>query len=55
MAKHGSPEVDKRDPRVAEIFTWVEAQYQTGRITAMAPEELMDQMVLHFPNMAFRS
>jgi isopropylmalate/homocitrate/citramalate synthase len=49
LAKHGLPEVDKRDPRVAEIFAWVEAQYQTGRITAIAPEEMLEQMRIHFP------
>jgi len=49
LEQHGLPGVDKRDPRVAEIFAWIEAQYQTGRITAMSPEEMMEQMTIHFP------
>jgi len=44
----GRDPVDKRDPRVAEIFEWVEAQYDAGRVTSISPEEMMDQFDLHF-------
>jgi isopropylmalate/homocitrate/citramalate synthase len=48
LARRGLPPVDKRDPRVAKIFAWVEQQYEAGRITAMSPEELKEQFSVHF-------
>ncbi len=52
LKKRGQMPVDKRDPRVANMFEWVEAQYADGRVTAMSPEELMTQFNLHFTNVA---
>jgi isopropylmalate/homocitrate/citramalate synthase len=49
LAKRGFPSVDKRDPRVAKIFEWVEDQYATGRVTSISPEEMMAQFTMHFP------
>jgi isopropylmalate/homocitrate/citramalate synthase len=40
--------VDKRDPRVAKMFEWVEQQYEDGRITAISPEEMEEQFRVHF-------
>ncbi len=52
MQKRGLPPVDKRDPRVAKIFEWVEEQYNDGRITAISPEEMSVQFKAHFPDKA---
>ncbi len=54
MQKLGKPTLDKRDPRIAKIFEWVEEQYQDGRITAISPEEMNIQFKKHFgaPDMA---
>jgi isopropylmalate/homocitrate/citramalate synthase len=48
LEKRNQPPVDKRDPRVAAIFEWVEAQYDNGRVTAISPEEMMQQFELYF-------
>jgi isopropylmalate/homocitrate/citramalate synthase len=50
LEKRGKPRVDKRDPRVAEIFSWVDQQYEQGRVTAISPEEMMEQFNKHFDN-----
>lgn len=42
------PTVEKRDARVAKIFEWVEQQYKTGRVTAISPEEMLEQFTLQF-------
>jgi isopropylmalate/homocitrate/citramalate synthase len=52
MQKRGLPPVDKRDPRVAKIFEWIEEQYNDGRITAISPEEMSVQFKAHFPDKA---
>ncbi len=49
MQKKGLPLVDKRDPRVAKIFEWIEEQYEHGRVTSISPEEMMGQFINHFP------
>ena len=51
MRRRGLPPLDKRDPRVAAIFEWVEAQYNAGRETAMSPEEMMAQFKINFPEL----
>jgi isopropylmalate/homocitrate/citramalate synthase len=48
LEKRGRPPVDKRDPRVAKMFAWVEKQYEAGRVTSISPEEMMEQFTLHF-------
>lgn len=50
LKKRGLAAIDKRDPRVAKMFKWVEAQYETGRVTAISPEEIMQQFTIHFPD-----
>ena len=50
LEKRGQSRVDKRDPRVAEIFSWVDRQYDQGRVTAISPEEMMEQFKKHFDN-----
>ncbi len=52
LHRRGLPVLDKRDPRVAAMFEWVEAQYESGRETAISPEEMMAQFRLHFPEFA---
>jgi citrate (Re)-synthase len=49
LAKHSLPAVDKRNPKIAAIFEWVEEQYVDGRVTSISPEEMMVQFRLHFP------
>ncbi|MDZ7722902.1 MAG: 2-isopropylmalate synthase [candidate division KSB1 bacterium] len=49
LKQHGLPLVDKRNPQVAKIFEWVEEQYRKGRITAISPEEMIEQFKRHFP------
>lgn len=49
LAKHGLPAVDKRNPKIAAIFEWLEEQYVDGRVTSISPEEMMIQFKLHFP------
>ena len=51
MRRRSLPPLDKRDPRVAAIFEWVEAQYNAGRETAMSPEEMMAQFKINFPEL----
>jgi len=48
MQKRGKPALDKRDPRIAKMFEWVEAQYDNGRITAISPEEMAELFKKHF-------
>jgi len=50
LEKKGLPPVDKRDPRVAKIFEWVDKQYEKGRVTSISPEEMMEQFKKHFPD-----
>ncbi len=52
LHRRGLAVLDKRDPRVAAMFEWVEAQYESGRETAISPEEMMAQFRLHFPEFA---
>ena len=48
LEKRRVPPVDKRDPRVAKIFEWIEAQYAAGRVTSISPEEMLNQFNLYF-------
>ncbi len=50
LRKKGLETVDKRDPRVAKMFEWVEQQYEGGRVTSISPEEMMAQFTIHFPD-----
>jgi isopropylmalate/homocitrate/citramalate synthase len=52
LKKRGLDPVEKRDPRVAKMFEWVEAQYEAGRVTSISPEEMMAQFKIHFTNIA---
>lgn len=49
LKKKGLPPVDKRNPKVAKIFEWIEDQYAEGRVTSISPEEMMVQFKLNFP------
>ncbi|MDZ7370524.1 MAG: 2-isopropylmalate synthase [candidate division KSB1 bacterium] len=49
LAKMGKPPVDKRNPKIAAIFEWIEEEYAQGRITSISHEEMMAQFRLHFP------
>ena len=49
LKKRGLETVDKRNPKVAKMFAWVEEQYTDGRVTSISPEEMMHQFKLHFP------
>ncbi len=48
LQSKGLPPVDKRDPRVAKIFEWVEEQYKQGRNTSISPDEMLEQFHKHF-------
>ncbi len=52
LQKKGLAPVDKRDPRVAAIFAWVEELYAEGRVTSISPEEMEAQFKLHFADIA---
>lgn len=45
----GENRVEKRHPGIMEIYKWVNAQYENGRITGMSNEEMMEQAELHLP------
>jgi citrate (Re)-synthase len=49
LQKQGMSTLDKRDPRIAGIYEWVEEQYVGGRITAISQEEMMAQFKNSFP------
>ena len=51
LKRRGLPPVDKRDPRVAKMFEWVEKQYEVGRVTSISPEEMMKQFHIHFADL----
>jgi len=48
LKKRNLPTVDKRNPKVAKIFEWVEDQYNSGRVTSISPEEMIRQFEIHF-------
>ncbi len=48
LDKLNKPHVDKRDPRVAKMFEWVEKQYDKGRVTAISHDEMMKLFKEHF-------
>ncbi len=52
LQKQGKPPVDKRDPRVAKIFEWIEQQYAAGRVTAISQDEMQQQFQAHFNQIA---
>lgn len=52
LKKRGFDPVDKRNPRVAKMFEWIEKQYEEGRITSISPEEMMAQFKIHFSDIA---
>jgi isopropylmalate/homocitrate/citramalate synthase len=43
--------VAKTDPAVAAVNDWVETQYAEGRTTQISPDEMLDQVRLHFPHL----
>ncbi len=47
----GERRVDKSHPGVAKVNAWVEQQYKQLRTTAISPEEMMEQMKVHFPEL----
>ncbi len=44
-----SPEeaVSKKEPFIAEIKEWIDAQYDAGRITVISDDEMLEQIKLH--------
>ena len=54
LEKRGCPPVDKRDPRVAQIFDWIEAQYATGRVTSISAEEMFAQFHIYFGDLELK-
>ena len=52
LAKRNLPAVDKRNPKIAAIFEWIEDQYADGRVTSISEEEMKMQFKLHFPEAA---
>ncbi|MBN1999659.1 2-isopropylmalate synthase [candidate division KSB1 bacterium] len=51
LKKMGKPIVDKRDPRVAKVYDWVDQQYEQGRVTSISYEEMMVQFKMYFPEL----
>jgi isopropylmalate/homocitrate/citramalate synthase len=43
-------QLDKKHPAVLKIAAWVDAQYQQGRTTAIASEEMVGQIAQHCPD-----
>lgn len=41
--------LDKKHPAILNIAAWVEAQYQQGRTTAIATDEMIEQIRRHLP------
>ena len=39
--------VNKKEPFIAEIKEWIDAQYDAGRITVISDEEMIEQIKLH--------
>ncbi len=48
LDKFGKPHIDKRDPRVAKMYEWVEEQYEKGRVTAISHDEMMKLFKQYF-------
>ncbi len=48
LKRQGLEPTDKHDSRVEKIFEWVDAQYETGRVTSISPEEMLEQFTIHF-------
>ena len=40
---HGEPELSKSDPLIHQIYGWVMAQYDEGRVTMITDKELIDK------------
>jgi isopropylmalate/homocitrate/citramalate synthase len=45
----GDERLDKKHPAIMSIATWVEMQYRQGRTTAVASEEMIEQIHEHLP------
>lgn len=43
--------IDKQHPAIAKINEWIQAQYDTGRTTVIATEEMMGQVRIHLPEL----
>jgi citrate (Re)-synthase len=52
LKKLKQPLVDKRDPRVAKIYEWVDKEYNDGRVTSISHEEMMILFKQYFPELA---
>lgn len=44
LARQGKPEIEKNDPIVEKIYSWVTAQYDEGRITIISDAEMEEQV-----------
>ncbi len=45
----GKKIVDKRHPGISKIHKWITEQYESGRITAISPEEMEKKVRQHLP------
>ena len=50
LATGKGKKIDKRHPGILRIYEWVHRQYEAGRITSIAPEEIMEQARKHLPD-----
>ncbi|MBI4639307.1 MAG: 2-isopropylmalate synthase [Candidatus Tectomicrobia bacterium] len=41
--------IDKRHPGILKIVEWVDEQYRQKRVTAISPEEMLEQAKIHIP------
>jgi len=45
----GDNRIDKRNPGIMEMYKWVNAQYEGGRITGISNDEMLAQAKVHLP------
>lgn len=45
----GEERIDKRNPGIMKIYQWVSEQYDSGRITGISNDEMVDQAKVHLP------
>lgn len=47
--------IDKRNPGILKIYTWVTEQYDAGRVTGISDEEMVEQVKKHLPEVMSKS
>lgn len=47
--------IDKRNPGILKIYSWVNEQYEAGRVTGISDEEMVEQVKKHLPEVMSES